>query len=146
MPNPEFGNVFLFIRVLGGMVRHCYASLRREHQSVLRQKRRPDIMSQSGEEGVFCAVTWGGARRTSAVLRAQSALKAKAEGGFLLSSDEMERVKGIEPSSSAWEAAALPLSYTRMSAQICQASGRVKHCCAIRDAVCGHRLRARRLR
>ncbi len=27
----------------------------------------------------------------------------------------MERVKGIEPSSSAWEAAALPLSYTRLS-------------------------------
>ena len=26
---------------------------------------------------------------------------------------EVERVKGIEPSSSAWEAAALPLSYTR---------------------------------
>ena len=25
----------------------------------------------------------------------------------------MERVKGIEPSSSAWKAAALPLSYTR---------------------------------
>jgi hypothetical protein len=25
----------------------------------------------------------------------------------------MERVKGIEPSYSAWEAAALPLSYTR---------------------------------
>lgn len=25
----------------------------------------------------------------------------------------VERVKGIEPSSSAWEAAALPLSYTR---------------------------------
>ena len=25
----------------------------------------------------------------------------------------MERVKGIEPSSAAWEAAALPLSYTR---------------------------------
>ena len=25
----------------------------------------------------------------------------------------LERVKGIEPSSSAWEAAALPLSYTR---------------------------------
>ena len=31
----------------------------------------------------------------------------------------MERVKGIEPSSSAWEAAALPLSYTR------EADGRV---------------------
>ncbi len=26
----------------------------------------------------------------------------------------MERVKGIEPSYSAWEAAALPLSYTRL--------------------------------
>ena len=26
---------------------------------------------------------------------------------------EMERVKGIEPSSSAWKAVALPLSYTR---------------------------------
>jgi hypothetical protein len=25
----------------------------------------------------------------------------------------VERVKGIEPSYSAWEAAALPLSYTR---------------------------------
>jgi hypothetical protein len=25
----------------------------------------------------------------------------------------MERVKGIEPSSSAWKAVALPLSYTR---------------------------------
>tara|TARA_R110000787_G_scaffold22424_6_gene65162 strand:- start:242 stop:400 length:159 start_codon:yes stop_codon:yes gene_type:complete len=26
----------------------------------------------------------------------------------------LERVKGIEPSSLAWEAKALPLSYTRM--------------------------------
>jgi hypothetical protein len=26
----------------------------------------------------------------------------------------MERVKGIEPSSSAWKAVALPLSYTRV--------------------------------
>ena len=30
----------------------------------------------------------------------------------------MERVKGIEPSYSAWEAAALPLSYTRMMDQV----------------------------
>ena len=30
----------------------------------------------------------------------------------------MERVKGIEPSSLAWEAKALPLSYTRMSATV----------------------------
>jgi hypothetical protein len=26
----------------------------------------------------------------------------------------LERVKGIEPSSSAWKAVALPLSYTRV--------------------------------
>jgi hypothetical protein len=29
----------------------------------------------------------------------------------------LERVKGIEPSSSAWKAVALPLSYTRINAQ-----------------------------
>jgi hypothetical protein len=29
------------------------------------------------------------------------------------SAPEVERVKGIEPSYSAWKAAALPLSYTR---------------------------------
>ncbi len=31
---------------------------------------------------------------------------------------DLERVKGIEPSSSAWKAVALPLSYTRRSASI----------------------------
>ena len=30
----------------------------------------------------------------------------------------MERVKGIEPSSLAWEAKALPLSYTRITARL----------------------------
>jgi hypothetical protein len=30
---------------------------------------------------------------------------------------EVERVKGIEPSSSAWKAVALPLSYTRIRDQ-----------------------------
>jgi hypothetical protein len=29
----------------------------------------------------------------------------------------LERVKGIEPSSSAWKAVALPLSYTRAEAR-----------------------------
>jgi hypothetical protein len=29
----------------------------------------------------------------------------------------LERVKGIEPSYSAWKAAALPLSYTRIRSQ-----------------------------
>jgi hypothetical protein len=30
----------------------------------------------------------------------------------------VERVKGIEPSSSAWKAVALPLSYTRTQGQV----------------------------
>jgi hypothetical protein len=30
----------------------------------------------------------------------------------------MERVKGIEPSSVAWEATALPLSYTRFIGRV----------------------------
>ena len=38
----------------------------------------------------------------------------------------MERVKGIEPSSSAWEAAALPLSYTRVGVDLSVLSGVVK--------------------
>jgi hypothetical protein len=41
----------------------------------------------------------------------------------------MERVKGIEPSSSAWEAAALPLSYTRrMETCLCRQSLLVEYC------------------
>jgi hypothetical protein len=44
----------------------------------------------------------------------------------------LERVKGIEPSYSAWKAAALPLSYTRARGQICNgpglfATGRKQH-------------------
>jgi hypothetical protein len=31
--------------------------------------------------------------------------------------DSLERVKGIEPSQSAWEADVLPLNYTRMHIQ-----------------------------
>ena len=40
----------------------------------------------------------------------------------------MERVKGIEPSYSAWKAAALPLSYTRVSADpLTRQVGRLNH-------------------
>ena len=35
----------------------------------------------------------------------------------------MERVKGIEPSYAAWEAAVLPLNYTRMAATLCCVNG-----------------------
>ena len=37
--------------------------------------------------------------------------------GLLMSGLEMERVKGIEPSYAAWEAAVLPLNYTRRVAK-----------------------------
>ena len=48
-------------------------------------------------------------------------------------SKKLERVKGIEPSSSAWEAAALPLSYTRVrGASVAKAPGFVH---ALRAAV-----------
>src|SRR4051794_29177490 len=35
----------------------------------------------------------------------------------------LERVKGIEPSYSAWKAAALPLSYTRITGSLTRPSG-----------------------
>ena len=35
----------------------------------------------------------------------------------------MERVAGIEPAYSAWKAAALPLSYTRMRRQVTRRAG-----------------------
>ena len=35
----------------------------------------------------------------------------------------MERVKGIEPSYSAWKAAALPLSYTRGGVELTRRAG-----------------------
>ncbi|GEM_PF-2943755 len=38
----------------------------------------------------------------------------------------LERVKGIEPSYSAWEAAALPLSYTRVDIRVNQREAEVK--------------------
>ena len=41
--------------------------------------------------------------------------KSSVSGGFGL-----ERVMGIEPTSSAWKAAALPLSYTRSSPHSCR--------------------------
>ena len=40
--------------------------------------------------------------------------------GGRIKGEEMERVKGIEPSYEAWEAAVLPLNYTRGPARILQ--------------------------
>ena len=43
---------------------------------------------------------------------------SRGNAGGTPASQMLERVKGIEPSSSAWEAAALPLSYTRTRRRI----------------------------
>ena len=43
----------------------------------------------------------------------------RPEGNLL---NELERVKGIEPSSKAWEAFVLPLNYTRASPILRQAT------------------------
>ena len=41
-----------------------------------------------------------------------------------IKNEKMERVKGIEPSSSAWEAASLPLRYTRIPGAFQESGGR----------------------
>ena len=52
-----------------------------------------------------------GAKRGSDASR--STMAAPLTGSGLICCCSLERVKGIEPSYSAWKAAALPLSYTR---------------------------------
>ena len=39
--------------------------------------------------------------------------------------DGMERVKGIEPSSQAWEARVLPLNYTRVEHESYSGDGQI---------------------
>ena len=46
----------------------------------------------------------------------------------------LERVKGIEPSYAAWEAAVLPLNYTRITALIIDRISSTKTINAINDA------------
>ena len=43
-------------------------------------------------------------------------MKKSPRGGLWPSGLDLERVKGIEPSYEAWEAAVLPLNYTRSAA------------------------------
>ncbi|CUX32870.1 hypothetical protein AGR7C_Cc260218 [Agrobacterium deltaense Zutra 3/1] len=52
-------------------------------------------------------------------------MAAKHGTGRVSDAWKMERVKGIEPSYSAWEAAALPLSYTRAAHKTSDSSQRV---------------------
>jgi hypothetical protein len=48
-----------------------------------------------------------------------SAAATSAQTAFTYEEQRLERVNGIEPSSSAWKAVALPLSYTRRRIAIC---------------------------
>ena len=54
--------------------------------------------------------TKGGRSCASISRRGASSIRPEPAVGL---SEALERVKGIEPSYSAWKAAALPLSYTR---------------------------------
>jgi hypothetical protein len=68
----------------------------------------PDSVDRAG----VIEVAWG--------YRAGSSGRSRARLGTFASNnrarEHLERVKGIEPSYSAWKAAALPLSYTRAQA------------------------------
>src|SRR5690242_7108863 len=59
-----------------------------------------------------------GQRGSSGRVRAEAGRLRRLRSGFAAGDAKdlrlLERVKGIEPSSSAWKAVALPLSYTRM--------------------------------
>jgi hypothetical protein len=48
----------------------------------------------------------------------------------------LERVKGIEPSYSAWKAAALPLSYTRAGDELTWHAGGLNSSCIGSDPWC----------
>ena len=47
----------------------------------------------------------------------------------------LERVKGIEPSYSAWKAAALPLSYTRATDELSRQGGGLNRYAGFSDPV-----------
>src|SRR6476646_7364152 len=79
--------------------------------------RRGDVMHYTGaqcktDERVFAAKI--GFQHES--LEAEPSARQRGTGGSQLSPRGLERVKGIEPSSSSWKAVALPLSYTRINA------------------------------
>jgi hypothetical protein len=63
-------------------------------------------------------VTLGGEKRASSLPGVSHVLPTLRREALCLSKclKSLERVKGIEPSSSAWKAVALPLSYTRARA------------------------------
>src|SRR5262249_13791854 len=74
-----------------------------------------------GEPGTAQPSAIGGnhdARPRASSAEAEARTKAGlAEFANKRSAERLERVKGIEPSSSAWKAVALPLSYTRIRAK-----------------------------
>jgi hypothetical protein len=64
--------------------------------------------------------TWAAAEQCAVLDYRQSPFAATARHKSPKPLKRLERVNGIEPSSSAWKAVALPLSYTRMCRQIRQ--------------------------
>jgi hypothetical protein len=69
--------------------------------------------------GRWCVISGWGASGVTAPLRSLHGVSQPARGTPMPEKPLilLERVKGIEPSSSAWKAVALPLSYTRAGRQ-----------------------------
>ncbi len=86
--------------------------------------RRPDPSLCSGPprlcRSVLSLRPAGCAGRTPRVRFLPPAKENPPGGGF----SDLERVKGIEPSYAAWEAAVLPLNYTRVAADSSRFGGR----------------------
>src|SRR3954447_9901017 len=75
-------------------------ALRPQHAAIRQSRRLAGAITAIDDPGSNVAADAGAAL-------------AAHENGFRILLRALERVKGIEPSYSAWKAAALPLSYTR---------------------------------
>ncbi len=69
----------------------------------------------SGDRWTGCLWSGAGGQNRTADLRITSASLYRLSYTSISKLGSMERVRGIEPPSKAWEAFVLPLNYTRLS-------------------------------
>ena len=76
--------------------------------------RNPKKGDSKPERGELCSDIGSADKKDTRYKRGQKSLKYRKPAVRDLLTAGVERVKGIEPSYSAWEADVLPLNYTRM--------------------------------
>ena len=118
---------YLFIRTLFRRYRRRNVALDVTCHRIACHRHEPD-MARAGHRCASSLKSWCGPSRLKIIRRRPTAGTMAAIGAarrarrefanwqqpFVRTSGKgLERVKGIEPSSSAWKAVALPLSYTR---------------------------------